>query len=346
MYYRRPLHNFSGVYRPLPTQRFIVMTMGGYWPVIQKLHNGHLGVVTRDGDFHVGERGRLVFVHSPDGGESWSHSIVISAEGSDNRNPGFGVTSRGTLLAAFISQVNYVDGVYNAVDMVPTPLYLARSEDHGQTWSTALARVADRDEFIVASPFGKMITRADGGVMMPYYHDGVCGFITSRDDGRTWSAPTVIAGGGYNETGLCDLGSGKFTAVFRDDGQGALSQSRSVDDGTTWSAPVRITEPTEHPGDLIKLADGRVLLTYGRRTTPYGVLGLVSCDDGQTWDEQNRLLLVADGGTDLGYPSNIQRDDGAVVTVYYSDQLRVRGTRPETIGIHGAAVIYRPEDLP
>ena len=112
MYYRRPLHNLSGVYRPLPTQRFVMMTMGGYWPVIQKLHNGHLGVVTRDSDFHIGERGRLVFVHSPDGGESWSHSIVISEDGSDNRNPAFGVTSKGTLLASFIKQTNYSDGVY------------------------------------------------------------------------------------------------------------------------------------------------------------------------------------------------------------------------------------------
>lgn len=128
MYYRRPVHNLSGVYRPLPTQRYIMMTMGGYWPVIQKLHNGHLGVVTRDGDFHIGERGRLVFVHSPDGGESWSHSTVISGEGSDNRNPAFGVSPNGTLLASFIRQVNYADGVYDTVAMKPTPLYLSRSK--------------------------------------------------------------------------------------------------------------------------------------------------------------------------------------------------------------------------
>jgi sialidase-1 len=346
MYYRRPLHSLSGVYRPLPTQRFIMMTMGGYWPIIQKLHNGHLGVVTRDSDFHIGERGRLVFVHSPDGGESWSHATVISEDGSDNRNPAFGVTSNGTLLASFIVQVNYTDGVYDTVDMEPTPLYLARSEDHGQTWPTELAKVEGYDRFIVGSPFGKMITRADGGVMMHYHLDGVTGFISSYDDGRTWTGPTVISDGGYNETGLCNLGDGKFLAVFRDDAEGALSQSRSDDDGATWSAPVRITEPAEHPGDVIKLADGRVLLTYGRRTTPFGVFGLVSHDDGRTWDEQHRLFIVADGGRDLGYPSSIQREDGAVVTVYYSDQLIVPGPRRETIGIHGAAVVYRPEDLP
>ncbi len=347
MYYRRPLHNLSGILRPLPTRRFMMMTMGGYWPVIQKLHNGRLGVVTRDSDFHVGERGRLVFVHSPDGGESWSHSIVISQDGSDNRNPAFGVTDKGTLLASFIKQVNYTDGRYDVVKAQPTPLYVSRSEDHGRTWSSELAKVDGRGELIVGSPFGKMITLADGAVMMTYYLRGVVYFITSRDDGRTWDAPTVIADGGYNETALCEVGEGRILAVMRGDEEGALSQTHSNDGGATWTQPERITEPTEHPGDVIKLADGRTLLTYGRRTTPFGILGLASRDDGRTWDTDNRLLLVADAGNDQGYPSNIQRDDGAIVTVYYSDQHIVRRRpRPEVIGIHGAAVIYSPEDLP
>tara|TARA_B100000686_G_scaffold346632_1_gene433703 strand:+ start:1266 stop:2309 length:1044 start_codon:yes stop_codon:yes gene_type:complete len=347
MYYRRPLHNLGGVYRPLPTQRFVMMTMGGYWPVIQKLHNGHLGVVTRDSDFHIGERGRLVFVHSPDGGESWSHSIVISEEGSDNRNPAFGVTSKGTLLASLIKQVNYTDGVSDKVNLKPTPLYLSRSEDHGKTWTTELAKVDGNDEFIVGSPFGKMLTLSDGRIMMHYYLHGVTAFITSDDDGHTWSKPTVISEDGYNETGLCDLGDGILMAVFRADDNGSLWQSRSEDDAKTWSEPIRITDATEHPGDLIKLDDGRVLLTYGRRTTPFSILGLVSHDNGKTWDTNNRLLLVADAGNDQGYPSNIQRDDGAIITVYYSDQLIVsRSPQPDIIGIHGASVIYSPKDLP
>ncbi len=352
MYYRRPLHNLSGVYRPLPTQRFVMMTMGGYWPVIQKLHNGHLGVVTRDSDFHIGERGRLVFVHSPDGGESWSHSIVISEDGSDNRNPAFGVTSKGTLLASFIKQTNYSDGVYlignkEDVPIKSTPLYLSRSEDHGKTWTTELAKVDGNNEFIVQSPFGKMLTLSDGRIMMHYHLHGLTGFITSDDDGHTWGKPTVISEDGYNETGLCDLGGGIFMAVFRDRADGCLWQSRSEDDAKTWSEPIRITDATEHPGDVIKLEDGRVLLTYGRRTTPFSILGLISHDNGKTWDTNNRLLLVADAGNDQGYPSNIQRDDGAIVTVYYSDQLILSRTpRPGIIGIHGASIIYSPKDLP
>ena len=134
MYYRRQLPIMSAVYRPLATRRFVVTTMGGYWPVLQKLPNGYLGVVTRDGDFHAGERGRLVFVTSPDGGESWSHATVIAADGSDNRNPAFGVAPDGALLAAYVVMDRYVDGEMDLDKSQGTgfmPVYIARSEDGG-----------------------------------------------------------------------------------------------------------------------------------------------------------------------------------------------------------------------
>jgi hypothetical protein len=102
----------------------------------------------------------------------------------------------------------------------------------------------------------------------------------------------------------------------------------------------------ERPGDVIKLQDGRLLLTYGRRVAPWGIQGMVSDDDGKTWNGEAKLLLVADSGADQGYPSNIQTDDGTIVTVYYSSELTIRRhPRPEMLGIHGAAVLYRPEDL-
>jgi hypothetical protein len=346
MYYRRQLPIMSGVYRSLPTRRFVMMTMGGYWPVIDKLPNGHLGVVTRDGDFHVGARGRLVFVTSPDGGESWSHATVISQEGSDSRNPAFGVTADGTLLASFIRQVNYKDGVIDASLGLPTPLYISRSDDNGATWDTSLAKVDGKDSCPVSSPFGRMITLADGTVLMTYYYASAVYIIRSHDGGHTWVDPVEIAGGGYNETSICDLGGDRLLVLMRDNEPGAVSQSDSQDGGYTWSKPRLLTGPAEHPADVIKLQDGRLLMTYGRRVTPWGILGMLSDDDGKTWNTESRIMLVADNGTDHGYPSNVQRDDGTIVTVYYSSELHIpRRPRPEVMGIHGAAVHYRPEDL-
>ena len=347
MYYRRQLPIMSGVYRPLETRRFVMTTMGGYWPVIDKLTNGHLGVVTRDGDFHVGQRGRLTFLTSPDGGESWSHATVISA-GSDSRNPAFGVTADGTLLASFIENINYIDGENLArEDFRPTPLYLARSEDNGETWSTELARVDGRDSWSVGSPFGRIITLSDGALLMTWYLTGTASTIRSHDGGRTWVDPVEISDGGYNETSVVELGEGRLLVVMRRDVGDGLRQSDSEDNGYTWTEPRRITGPAEHPGDIIRLQDERVLLTYGRRVTPFGIQGMVSHDDGKSWDESNKLLLVADAGIDQGYPSTTQRDDGTLVTVYYSSELdlRQKKPRPEILGIHGAAVLYRPEDF-
>lgn len=382
MYYRRQLPIMSAVYRPLATRRFVVTTMGGYWPVLQKLSNGHLGVVTRDGDFHAGQRGRLVFVTSPDGGESWSHATVIAADGPDNRNPAFGVAADGALLAAYVVMDRYVDG---ELDLGKSkgkgfmPVYIARSEDGGATWGrgapmvgqgqekwSGAERVADSRSYNGSSPFGKMITLQDGTILLSYYHALRFGadeewveavfVIRSRDGGRTWVEPSTIAEG-FNETSLCDLGDGRLVAVMREARFGkpgqpghrddqATWQTGSDDGGYTWSKPRLISGRHEHPADIIKLQDGRLHVTYGRRAPPYGIHGLVSDDEGKTWDESNKIFLVGDSGTDQGYPSTVQRDDGAIVTVYYSNELHIsRRPRPQVLGVHGAAVIYSADDI-
>ena len=64
------------------------------------------------------------------------------------------------------------------------------------------------------------------------------------------------------------------------------------------------------------LKDGRLCLTYGYRTAPFGVRARLSGDGGKTWSEE--VLLRADGGgRDVGYPRTVQRPDGKIVTLYY-----------------------------
>ena len=370
MYYRRQLPKMGGVCRPLETRRFVMMTMDGYWPVILKLPNGHLGVVTRDGAFHGGERGRLVFVTSPDGGESWSHATVIAADGPDNRNPAFGVAADGTLLALFIKADRYIDGNWSPEKDRGgyTPTWMSRSNDNGATWGEAevvdgqgreqwsyAGRTGPDDHHRYSSPFGKMLTLPDGTILMGYAigtteqprQAGAAFLIRSRDGGRTWVDCVTLAEG-YGESALCHLGGDRFLVMLRSTTQGStgLWQIDSEDGGYTWTEPRQITGDMEHPGDVIRLQDGRLLLTYGRRRPPMGILGMVSRDDGKTWHERRKLLLVGDSGDDQGYPSSIQLDDGTIVTVYYSSELHVEGpSRTEVLGIHAAAVLYRPEDL-
>ena len=67
---------------------------------------------------------------------------------------------------------------------------------------------------------------------------------------------------------------------------------------------------------MIRLNDGRLCLTYGYRSPPYGMRAKLSSDGGRTWGGE--IMLRDDGGTwDLGYPRTVQRADGKVVTIYY-----------------------------
>jgi hypothetical protein len=67
---------------------------------------------------------------------------------------------------------------------------------------------------------------------------------------------------------------------------------------------------------MIRLKDGRLLLTYGFRAEPFGIRARTSSDEGRTWSED--IMVRADGGNwDIGYPRTVQRRDGKVVTVYY-----------------------------
>ncbi len=93
---------------------------------------------------------------------------------------------------------------------------------------------------------------------------------------------------------------------------------RSSDNGESWS---QLDDPVANTGegnppDLLKLADGRLCLTYGHRAKPFGIFARLSSDAGKSWGEP--ITLRDDGGgRDLGYPRSVQRPDGKVVTVYY-----------------------------
>ena len=70
------------------------------------------------------------------------------------------------------------------------------------------------------------------------------------------------------------------------------------------------------PSHLLRLRDGRLLMTYGYRRAPFGNLARISEDHGRTWSAA--LVISDDGaGSDLGYPSTVELADGQLVTVWY-----------------------------
>jgi hypothetical protein len=78
-----------------------------------------------------------------------------------------------------------------------------------------------------------------------------------------------------------------------------------------------VTERNEINAHLLRLKDGRLLLSYGNRAKgQFGVLAKLSTDDARTWSSP--LRLVHSLANDCGYPSSVQRTDGKVVTAWYA----------------------------
>lgn len=95
---------------------------------------------------------------------------------------------------------------------------------------------------------------------------------------------------------------------------------RSHDRGKTWAMEPRPVASTGahggNPPSMIRLKDGRLCLTYGYRSEPFGIRAKLSRDGGKTWGDE--IVLRADGAWwDLGYVRSVQRPDGKIVTIYY-----------------------------
>jgi hypothetical protein len=71
-----------------------------------------------------------------------------------------------------------------------------------------------------------------------------------------------------------------------------------------------------NPPTLMRLEDGRLLMTYGYRNAPFAILAILSEDMGASWSAPITLREGA-GNHDIGYPRTTQLGDGSVITAYY-----------------------------
>ncbi len=143
------------------------------------------------------------------------------------------------------------------------------------------------------------------------------------DGGRTWNFVSWIGPepSGYSiMPSSIRINSNEFLTALRcrDGDKSWIESFRTNDVGKSWqldSIPVPSTGEG-NPASMIRLADGRVCLTYGYRAEPFGVRARLSNDNGRTWGPE-LTLRGQGGGRDVGYPRSIQRPDGKVVTIYY-----------------------------
>jgi hypothetical protein len=183
-----------------------------------------------------------------------------------------------------------------------------------------LTGIAARTDYQVYGPHECLVfmtaPKADG-------YEGRAFCARTRDGGRTFQFVSWI-GPVFNGWSIMPssvrLPSGRLVVALRcryNPNQG-IQLFSSDDEGATWQFLSEPVGPYDsgNPPAMIRLADGRIALTYGQRLAPFGMRARISEDNGATWEDE--IVLRDDAGTgDLGYPRTVQRPDGKILTVYY-----------------------------
>lgn len=326
------------------------------WPTVARRANGELWVAWSGGrEAHVCPFGQVVVMTSRDEGQSWTYPRVLLDSATDDRDAGVLETAKGTLLVTTFTSLAYEpylqkqaafselsDKGWKTAGMSAEQfarwkacharlsdegrkgdlgVWLVRSTDGGQTWSTRLPTVVNSPHGPIQLRDGRLLY-AGKGLWTNEKKIGVC---ESRDDGQTWqwlaeipTRPGDEVVKGYHELHAVEANDGTIVAQIRNHNKanaGETLQSESTDGGKTWSEPHPIGV-WGLPSHLLRLRDGRLLMTYGHRRPPFGNQARISADSGKTWGEA--MIISGDGaGGDLGYPSTVELADGSLLTIWY-----------------------------
>ena len=325
------------------------------WPTLARRSNGELLLVCSGGrESHVCPFGRVELMRSRDEGRHWSFPRVLIDGPIDDRDAGVVETAEGSLLVTTFTSIGYADILARAEELesqgkgvwtqeklkrwqaihrritaaereIELGSWMIRSTDGGRSWSAPY-------RCPVNSPHGP-IQLSDGRLLYPgkifWYgpsgqSKGRIGVCESTDDGQSWrwlaEIPTRKGDDldGYHELHGVETTEGTLVAHIRNHNtanERETLQSRSTDGGKTWSVP-RALGVWGLPSHLLKLRDGRLVMSYGYRRPPYGNQARVSEDHGRTWS--GAITISGDGiSSDLGYPSTVELNDGSLLTAWY-----------------------------
>lgn len=320
------------------------------WPTLTRRRDGQLLLVYSGGrESHVCPFGRVELMQSTDNGEHWTWPRVLLDGAIDDRDAGILETAKGTLLVTTFSSLAYEDSLkaalskkqgtpgawdekrlaaWHAVNDRLSPAHrkaelnqwMLRSEDGGISWFKPYPSTVNSPHGPFEISDGRLLY-AGKELWTGQRRVGVC---QSADDGKSWAwlanIPTRDGddAANYHELHGVEAPSGRLVVHIRNHNspnQGETLQSESSDGGRTWSVPHSIVV-WGLPSFLLRLRDGRLLMTYGHRRPPFGNQARISSDEGVSWSPA--MVVSSDGASgDLGYPSTVELGDGTLVTVWY-----------------------------
>ena len=217
--------------------------------------------------------------------------------------------------------------------------FIKRSLDYGKSWGEAIRTPVSAPHGPVKTLSGRLlyVGREFPGypnryMKMDYPEDKVAPddkdrifLCESFDDGESWEVLSKLpVKEGFPANVLCEphlveMPDGEIIVAIRAHDDPAYDKftiyfTSSKDGGKSWSELWGLGH-IGSPPHLCLLKDGSVVVTYGRRSAPFGIRAVVSKDACRTFSEEFELWSAPNG--DLGYPATVQLDDGSLVTVHY-----------------------------
>ena len=333
------------------------------WPTLCRLKSGRLLAAASGGrEMHVCPFGRVHCYASDDGGLTWSKPLILSEGPLDDRDCGLAEAADGSVLLNYVTSIGFAqyreapphwrkllkEITLDTLDR-EHGFWMRRSTDGGRTWSAKYrvplfnihgpTRMDDGSLLWVGNEFGNPLAMSCRKPVIRAYR--------STDHGLTWEFLSALpdcpgqSQRDWYEVHTVQNAKGLVITQFRNHadplGEVTTWQVESADDGRTWGSYHRVARG--YPSHLVRLADGRVVMTYGWRHTPCGVRFRVGSEypenywgpgrplidklmtgwrelPGDYWSEEE--VLCDDGETyDLGYPSTVQLADETLVTLWY-----------------------------
>jgi hypothetical protein len=312
------------------------------WPTVARRRNGDLLAVCSGGrEAHVCPFGRVELMWSHDDGRTWSWPEVLIDTPIDDRDAGVCETPTGSLLVTTFTSLAYQAVLDKAEGWPKEKLdrwravnlrldkghresllgaWMIRSTEGGLSWSAPYRVPVNSPHGPVALSDGRLLY-AGKQLWEGARKIGVC---ESTDDGQSWrwlsDIPTRPGDKheDYHELHAVETGDRRLIAHIRNHNVangGETLQSESSDGGRTWSEPHPIGV-WGLPSHLLRLRDGRLVMSYGHRRKPFGNMARVSADHGRSWSDPVTLSADAASG-DMGYPSTVELANGKLLTVWY-----------------------------
>ena len=247
--------------------------------------------------------------------------------------------------------------------------FLSSSDDGGKNWSkkTPFPKLGDgrttyhKGSVLVENGVVTAVFTASGEPRGPTGWRAYSLLRRSRDGGRTWNEGIWLPPQWQTSEGaITRAADGALVVALRtaqppdypsfSDHWRRLTTARSLDDGQTWTDHQVHFKYGKVHSDLIRLKDGRILLTYAARMGEldgqmyHGIEAVVSRDHGRTWDWDKRFILFRWAmHQTMHSPCSLQLKDGRILTLFLYHygarwgESRVGGSG-RTVGITSAVI--------